>query len=126
MSDSYPNEYIQFFESFNRGEYYDCHDFLEEIWMREKDNKFLQGLLQMAVAIYHFECGNIKGSRLLFESAHRYLKDYLPSYWGLDLQPIISYIEECLDVLPEADRWPVERLSDIPFPYIRLPLPADG
>lgn len=122
MERSYPKEYYDFFTFFNRGEYYECHDLLEEIWMTEKDNKFLQGLLQLSVGIYHFEYGNIKGSRLLLKSAKKYLTPYLPRYWDLELQPVVDYIERCLQVLPEKDRWPLERLSEIPFPSITLSL----
>lgn len=120
--EKYPNEYYKFFEKFNAGEYYECHDLLEEIWMGDKNNKFLQGLLQMAVAIYHFENGNIYGSRALFKSAHKYLTAYLPIYWELNLEWVIKYIEESLAILPMQDKVPLDELQNIPFKKIKLQL----
>ncbi|GAB7388833.1 hypothetical protein BSNK01_26710 [Bacillaceae bacterium] len=124
--DPYPRQYYEFFSCFNQGDYYACHDLLEEIWLEQKQNKFLQGLLQMAVALYHFECGNIKGARLMLTSAHRYLRAYVPEHWELELSPVLAYIEKCLRVMPQVDRWPVERLAEIPLPRIRLALKSSA
>ncbi|MFX0560222.1 DUF309 domain-containing protein [Tepidibacillus infernus] len=122
MQRKYPEEYYQFFKKFNEGEYYECHDLLEEIWMIDKQNKFLQGLLQVAVAIYHFQTGNISGSRLLFHSAYKYLQPYRPKYWDLDLEPVIAYIEKALTYLPEEKRITIEEVKKINFPLVKLHL----
>lgn len=122
MAGKYPDEYYQFFEKFNLGEYYECHDLLEEIWMTDKQNKFLQGMLQTAVGIYHFENGNIDGSRKLFHSAYRYLQPYRPKYWDLELEPVITFIEKALSVLPLENRISLEEVKKIDFPQIRLHL----
>lgn len=116
----YPEQYYLFFERFNQGEYYECHDLLEEIWLEQKSNKFLQGLLQLAVGIYHFECGNIKGARWMFTSARNYLTRYLPVCWGLELDPIIAYINQCLEVLPPVDSVSLDEVKNLTFPYINL------
>ncbi len=116
----YPEEYYLFFEKFNQGEYYECHDLLEEIWMTDKRNKFLQGMLQVAVAIYHFENGNIYGSRALFQSSYTYLQPYRPIYWDLDLEPVISFIEKGLSVLPDKKRISLDEVKAIDFPTIKL------
>ncbi|MFM1654889.1 DUF309 domain-containing protein [Brevibacillus sp. B_LB10_24] len=120
MKKSYPDQYYQFFSKFNQGEYYECHDLLEEIWMEDKSNKFLQGLLQLAVGIYHFECGNIKGARFMFGNAAKYLSRYSPRFWDLDVERVLGYLEECLAVLPPVDRIPYQEAKSIPFPYRKL------
>lgn len=120
MNRKYPDEYYEFFKKFNEGEYYECHDLLEEIWMTDKRNKFLQGMLQVAVAIYHFQNGNIYGSRALFQSAYQYLQPYRPKYWDLDLEPVITYIEKGLSVLPEENRISIDEVKKIDFPLIKL------
>jgi len=122
MTRKYPDEYYQFFDKFNQGEYYECHDLLEEIWMTDKRNKFLQGMLQVAVAIYHFESGNIYGSRALFQSAYRYLQPYRPVYWDLNLEPVIAFIDDALSKLPEMDKISLEEVKKINFPELKLQL----
>ncbi|MFO0212823.1 MAG: DUF309 domain-containing protein, partial [Pseudanabaena sp.] len=40
---------------FNNGDYYACHDTLEAIWNDawQSDRAFYQGILQIAVGLYH-------------------------------------------------------------------------
>ncbi|ALC89495.1 hypothetical protein AM500_06625 [Bacillus sp. FJAT-18017] len=111
----YPPEYYEFFIKFNEGDYYTCHDLLEEMWMEEKGNLFFKGLLQMSVAIYHYEYGNVKGARLMMRAAHDYLQGYRPRYWGLDLENVIAFIEECQKRIPDGvDRVPFEKVGLLP------------
>lgn len=120
MEARFPDQYYLFFEKFNDREFYECHDLLEEIWMEDKTNKFLQGLLQMAVGIYHFECGNIKGARWMFANAQKYLSRYTPTHWDLDVTAVIAYIDTCLQALPDEDTISYQQATEIPFPYRKL------
>lgn len=56
---------------FNRGEWYPCHDSLEELWHETAGpmRPVLQGLLQIAVAELHLERGNRRGATLLMGEA---------------------------------------------------------
>jgi predicted metal-dependent hydrolase len=118
----YPEQYIQFIEKFNEGEYYECHDLLEDIWMEDKADKFLQGLLQLAVGLYHRECGNIKGARWMFGNAKKYLIRYEPARWGLDVAEVLEYIETCENALPDVDAIPYAEAIAMSFPSLRLRL----
>lgn len=118
----YPEQYIRFIEKFNAGEYYECHDLLEEIWMEDKSNKFLQGLLQMAVGLYHFSGGNVKGARLMFANARKYLARYGPRHWDLDVDVILRFLDDCTAALPQTDAIPYTEAKAIPFPSLHLSL----
>ncbi|HZG14651.1 MAG TPA: DUF309 domain-containing protein [Candidatus Bathyarchaeia archaeon] len=122
MENIYPEQYYLFLQKFNEGEYYECHDLLEEIWMEEKTNKFLQGMLQLSVGLYHFGYGNIKGARWMFGNARKYLSRYTPVYWDLDVERVIAYLDQCLAALPEEDTIPFARVASIPLPTISLSL----
>jgi uncharacterized protein len=111
----YPDEYYEFFIKFNEGDYYTCHDLLEDMWMTDKGNLFLKGLLQMSVAIYHYSYGNVKGARLMMQAAHDYLQTYRPVYWGLNLEKVYPFIDECLSTFPvKIDRVPYEDVPTLP------------
>lgn len=112
--EEYPPEYYEFFVKFNEGDYYTCHDLLEEMWLTERDNYFLKGLLQMTVALYHYGYGNVKGARLMMEAAHRYLQVYRPLHWSLDLEKMYPFIEACLQIMPQIDRVSYEDTGQLP------------
>lgn len=123
----YPDEYYEFFIKFNEGDYYTCHDLLEEIWLTEKDNLFLKGLLQMTVAIYHYEYGNVKGARSMMRAGHTYIQKYRPKHWGLNLEIVNEFIEQSLIIIPnDIDRIPFEDVSTLPkLPQLILYLQED-
>lgn len=111
----YPLEYYEFFIKFNEGDYYTCHDLLEDMWMTEKDNLYLKGLLQLTVALYHYGYGNIKGARAMMGAACQYLQSYRPFHWGLDLEPVFLFMEKCLGIFPEhMDSVPFELINTLP------------
>ena len=123
----YPAEYYEFFIKFNEGDYYTCHDLLEDMWMTDKRNLFLKGLLQMSVAIYHYSYGNVKGARLMMQAAHDYLQSYRPKFWDLDLEKVYPFLEECLGIFPQSiDRIPFENVAELPeLPVLFLYLEDD-
>jgi predicted metal-dependent hydrolase len=126
MNSDYPMEYYQFFISFNEGDYYTCHDLIEEIWMTDKQNHFLKGLLQTSVAIYHYEYGNVKGARLMFQRAVECFKPYPKHFWGLDTEELLTFVKQCLKRIPEIDTVPYEETGKLPvLPKIYLYLKED-
>ncbi|WP_349408358.1 DUF309 domain-containing protein [Pseudalkalibacillus sp. SCS-8] len=127
METDYPLAYYQFFIHFNEGDYYTCHDLIEEIWMTDKQNLFLKGLLQLSVAIYHYEYGNVKGARLMFKRAFECFEPYPRFYWGLDTVELSTYARACLNTIPEkVDTVPFEEVCQLPsLPEIYLYLKED-
>ena len=47
--------YAGYFVCFNRGDYYEAHDVLEDLWLEEHgpDRSYYQGLIQLAGALVH-------------------------------------------------------------------------
>lgn len=72
---------------FNRGEFFEAHEVWEDLWNEcpAADRRFVQALIQAAVAIYHLERGNHGGASRLFHSGRRYMQPYRPAYMGLDV-----------------------------------------
>ncbi|MED1862114.1 DUF309 domain-containing protein [Fictibacillus nanhaiensis] len=120
----FPQEYYEFFIVFNDGDYYTGHDLLEAVWLTDRSNLFIKGLLQMTVALYHYEYGNLKGAREMMRVAKEYLTPYRPSYWQLDVERVLKFIDHCLEVIPNLpDRVKFEavaQLPDLPKLYINL------
>jgi predicted metal-dependent hydrolase len=74
-------------DAFNRGDYFECHDLLEELWsgVRGPSRSFFQGLIQLSVAFHHLQNGNIAGARSLLLKARARLDRFGDSYFGFDL-----------------------------------------
>lgn len=61
---------------FNDGDFYACHEVFEEAWMNAEGGQrlFLQGLVQLAVALHHLSHDNPRGARRLLEEAAKKLR----------------------------------------------------
>jgi len=71
---------------FNDGEYFICHEVLEEAWTPERGPRrlFLQSLIHIAVGLYHDGRKNPVGARRQLHKGLRKLARYLPAYEGVD------------------------------------------
>ncbi|WP_123043693.1 DUF309 domain-containing protein [Cohnella candidum] len=83
------------------GDYFECHELMEELWLEEGRHPLLQGLLQAAVGLHHWNNGNRAGAVKLMEQAQRKLTGYPAVVLGLDLDDLRSRLEESLAVLRE-------------------------
>lgn len=100
MKYPYPLEYYEFLVAFNEQEFYTCHDLLEEIWLTDRSNLFIKGLLHLSVALYHYSYGNVKGTKAMLNSAREYLLHYEPTHWGINVERIREYIKNCQSIIP--------------------------
>ncbi len=85
-------------ELFNEGEYFECHEVLEEIWVAERGPRrlFLQSIIHLAVGLYHHERGNPVGAERQLRKGLRKLAGYLPEYEGIDTARLHRDAEEYL------------------------------
>lgn len=88
--------------------------------MEDRSDKFLQGLLQLSVAIFHVQNGNVIGARRLFQSSYAYLQPYRPRYWDVNLELVSQFIEECLELLPPQEKISVEEARRLCLPMLVL------
>jgi len=74
-------------EEFNTGYFFECHETLEDLWqgVRGPSRDFYQGLIQIAVALYHLGRGNHAGASSLFERGLKRLDKYPDRYGGIEL-----------------------------------------
>jgi len=82
---SVESNYLEGVARFNRGEFYEAHDFWEAAWRASPpdDRLFYKGLIHATVSIYHWIGGNRKGASRLYRSADRYLSGFPDVYRGL-------------------------------------------
>jgi len=108
-SQDYPRQYLEGIRLFNEREFFECHDVIEELWTETygEERKFLQGLIQSAVALYHFGNDNLGGAKKMYLAARDKLQRYGESYWGLDLKQFLSDMDHCFeDVTAVTEGYP--------------------
>jgi hypothetical protein len=72
---------------FNNGLFFECHEFLEDIWRAAPaaDRGFYHGVILIAAAFYHHEKGNLHGTRVKLRQGLVYLRPFLPHAHGVRL-----------------------------------------
>src|SRR5438128_1485776 len=77
-SESPPPRLRRGIEQFNRGEFYEQHETLEEEWLAERDpvRYLYQGILQVGVGFEHLRRGNPVGARALWRRGISYLEPF--------------------------------------------------
>ena len=78
---------IQGMEAFNRGEYYEAHELLEQAWNEDATpaRELYRAILQVAVAYYHVERGNYNGAAKLFLRMQQWLEPLPDTCRGVDV-----------------------------------------
>lgn len=91
-------------ELFNRGEFFEAHEALEDVWRAapQAEKKFLQGLIQVAVALHHFGNGNLAGARSVLGRAFRNLSHYPEGFGGIDSAGLLRSIADWQRALDEG------------------------
>ena len=83
---------------FNRGEFFECHETLEELWMRESRpvRRLYQGILQIGVAFYHLREGRYRPVVFLLTRGSGYLQPFVPTCMGVDVSHLLDGAARCL------------------------------
>jgi uncharacterized protein len=83
--------YLEGVRLFNGAKFFEAHEALEDVWRAAPDlnKKFVQGLIQVAVALHHHSKGNIVGAKSLLGRAARNLALYPKSFGGINVAALL-------------------------------------
>ena len=100
---TYDRLYVDFIYYFNiERDYFECHEVMEELWLEEGRKPLYQGLLQIAVGLYHHWNGNVGGSIKLFSQGIEKLQHFSSPILGIDLAMIVEesrqYVQKLLNI----------------------------
>ncbi|MBH8601764.1 DUF309 domain-containing protein [Thermoactinomyces sp. CICC 23799] len=123
--------YIAFFHYFNTVcDYYVCHDVLEELWLEEGREPYYQGLLQVAVGLYHLQNDNRNGALKLLSGALEKLSLYPEKEWmGIHLDRLKRDVKKMItflngNALPDAT--PERIVIELTDPVLRKEVAGMG
>lgn len=117
-----PEELLQAIDEFNREEWFECHETLEELWVGAKGElrDFYQGLLQLAVALHHWRSGNLKGAVTLFKGSGDLLSRVRPLCLGVDVEALRVSAGKLHEALSGAGEEETPELPARLIPRVRL------
>ena len=119
--DGLPDLALKGIEEFNNGEFYECHEYLEEAWMQEPRRvRFLyQGILQVGVGFYHLQNGNWRGATGLLRNGTQRLREFEPDTLGIDVAGLVRESERCLRELETLGRERVREFDASKIPRVK-------
>jgi uncharacterized protein len=117
-----PDLVLRGIEEFNRGEFFECHEYLEEAWIQESGRvRYLyQGILQVGVGFYHLQNGNWRGATGLLRNGTNRLKEFEPATLGVDVAKLVRESELCLQELETLGRNRIQEFDKVSIPKVEL------
>lgn len=96
-SDDFDSRFDEGIRLFNEREFFASHDVWEDVWseLTGPEKRFVQGLIQAAVALFHFEERNHGGALKMHRSARVYLSSYGPECLGIAVAGLIDALDAC-------------------------------
>jgi predicted metal-dependent hydrolase len=98
--------YSGYFELFNEQKFYEAHDVLEHIWLKDKlgpNGSFYKGLIQLAGAFVHLQKNRLKPAAALFKLAQTNFEKYPHQHEHLDLVTALKLIGAWVHELESAN-----------------------
>lgn len=117
-----PDELRAGIAMYNRGEYYECHEVLEDAWRAEEDDvRYLyQGILQIGVAFHHLRNDNWRGAVGLLTGGIEKVSRYSPRCMGVETGTLVEESRGCLEMLQEIGPDGVARFDWAMTPKIEI------
>ena len=89
------------------GEAFDAHEVWEDLWLQAGGSRarYLQGWIQLAVALYHWQCGRIPAARRLLERGRRKLESALESAHAGEpcSAAVLDWADRCFYALSKSE-----------------------
>ncbi len=123
----YPEQYYAYVRLFNERDYFEAHEVLEDLWVMEVGalRDYYKGMIMSAVALLHWQRGNLNGARKLYLRTEECFAPYGALIEGFELAQFRLDMAELfapLLTLPETgqiipappiERHPVLRLQPV-------------
>jgi predicted metal-dependent hydrolase len=109
-------------QHFDRGEYFEAHEVWEDLWNEASGSRhaFLQGVIQVAVALHHAGNRNWAGTRKLFASALGYLEKGRTESQPVDVERLRDRVLDFVIALQKR-----ESGEEVALPFFSLPMLGD-
>jgi predicted metal-dependent hydrolase len=110
--ESPPGQLLLAIRQFNAGQWFECHETVEDLWVGEQGEArdFFQGVIQIAVALHHWRNGNFGGAVSLLKGGVKYLSHVSDACMWVDVVRLIADANRMREILEELGR---ERMNEV-------------
>lgn len=107
---------------FNRGEFFDQHETLEDLWRSEprEVRKLYQGILQIGVAMYQIQRRNHHGAVYMLTRGSAYLRPFAPRCQAVDVDHLLAQAGGVLDMVNSLGQTRLAEFDWSLAPKVRL------
>lgn len=99
-------------QCFNRGEFFEAHELWEDAWREATEQRlFLQGVVQVAVALHHHSTGNVTGGTSVMARALRNLRTAPPPDLPFDAGEFLAGIERWCEATQRRERTALPQMT---------------
>lgn len=123
-----PHQYLRYFDCFNRGEFFEAHEVLEELWLDcrlSPEGDFFKALIQFAGVFVHLERRRRVPAAALCRRSLAILSSYPSPFMRLDVDAVRAAIEDALRRIEAGSEF-AELLAPQELPRLRPDEPADA
>lgn len=123
--ESPPGQLLLAIRQFNAGQWFECHETLEELWVGEEGEArdLFQGVLQIAVALHHWRNGNYGGAISLLNGGVILLSHVSDACMWVDVVQLRSDANRMRDTLEKLGRERMNELDSSLVPRLRTVSP---
>ena len=125
-SESPPALLLRGVDQFNRGEFFEQHETLEDLWRAETRavRRLYQGILQIGVAAYQIERRNHHGAMHMLTRGPAYLRPFAPCCQSVDVADLLAQAERMRAEVERLGPHGLDRFDWSLAPRVRLIAPA--
>ena len=109
-------------KQFNTREYFECHETLEAIWLREPEvvRTLYKGVLQVGVGCFHLLRDNYRGASVKLQSGRAYLEPFAPECMGINVGKLIDDTTTLLAAVVACGSHGTQQVDRMLLPTIEL------
>ena len=117
-----PGSVLKGIEEFNRREFFESHETLEDAWNEENGalRVFYQGVIQIAVGCAHIQRGNYEGATHLLARGQAKVEETLVADPGMDAPGFLKAVAACETHLRELGPGRIAEFDPARYPVIRV------
>lgn len=112
---------LQGIREFNRRDWFECHETVEDLWIGAEGEvrDFYQGIIQIAVALHHWQNGNFGGAVSLLKGGAGHLRRVADRCQWVDVAGLIADSDRVRVALEELGKERMESLNPALIPLIK-------